>query len=88
MIPEGFLKDRIRKLAHRIYTDYTKNGIHELDLLVIMNSAFTYFTDLLAEINKISETPGSMKLKIRPRFVKITTQTLNVASVAMDDVSI
>jgi len=78
LIPEGFLKDRIKRLAQKIYIDYTNEGIEQLDLLVIMNSAFKYFTNLIDELNKHSETPGCKRLKIVPHFVKVTSQALNV----------
>ena len=65
MIPEGFLKDRIKKLAQKIYRDYTEAGVEQLELVVIMNSAFKYFAALIEEINRYAETPGAKKLKIR-----------------------
>jgi len=52
-----------------------------------MNSAFRFFTDLIAALNRQSEQPGQKPLKIRVRFVKITTQRLMEAVVNIDEVS-
>jgi hypothetical protein len=52
-----------------------------------MNSAFRFFTDLISALNRQSEQPGQKPLKIRVRFVKITTQRLMEAVVNIDEVS-
>jgi hypothetical protein len=63
----------VKKLAFSIYKSYTEAGIEQLDLLVIMNSAFRFFSDLIDALNKLSEGFGQKRLKIVPHFVKITT---------------
>ena len=73
MISEGFLKDRIEALAGKVYEDQIAAGHDQLDLIVIMNSAFRFFTDFLAALNRHSEKQGQKPLKIRILFVKITT---------------
>jgi hypoxanthine-guanine phosphoribosyltransferase len=73
MIPEGLIKDRVETLASKIYHDQLSAGHDQLDLIVIMDSAFRYFTDLLAALNRLSEKPGQKPLKIRVRFVKVST---------------
>ena len=60
----------------------------QLDLVIIMNSAFKYFTNLIDEINLCTSVSGAKKLKIREHFVKVTSQALNVQAVAMEDVSV
>ena len=60
----------------------------QLDLVIIMNSAFKYFTNLIDEINQCCSVSGAKKLKIRQHFVKVTSQALNVQAVAMEDVSL
>ncbi len=60
----------------------------QLDLVIIMNSAFKYFTTLIDEINLCSSISGVKKLKIREHFVKVTSQVLNLQAVAMEDVSV
>ena len=52
LIPEGLLRDRVEKLAFNIYQEYREKG--ELTILVIMNSAFKFFTDLVHFLNKFS----------------------------------
>jgi hypothetical protein len=52
-----------------------------------MNSAFRFFTDLISALNRQSEQPGQKPLKIRVRFVKITTQRLMEAVVNIEEVS-
>jgi hypoxanthine phosphoribosyltransferase len=49
----------------------------ELEIIVIMNSAFKFFTELVHFLNKQSEAKGEKRLKIRIRYVKITTQHLD-----------
>jgi hypoxanthine-guanine phosphoribosyltransferase len=89
LIPEGLLKDRIERLAQKIYRDAVRESFTQLDLLIIMNSAFKFFADLINYLNKESEkSGGSQKLKIRTRFVKITTQHLNQGVVDYEQVSV
>ncbi len=45
LITEGLLRDRVERLAFNIYQEYKEKG--ELTILVIMNSAFRFFTDLI-----------------------------------------
>lgn len=71
-------------LAKRIHTDYKGQ---ELDVFVIMNSAFKFFTDLLVHLNKIMEHTGEL-IKIRPSFFKITSYHLNQQVVDKDKVII
>jgi hypoxanthine-guanine phosphoribosyltransferase len=52
MIPEGYLKERIEKLAERIYSDQVEAGHDHLDLLVIMNSAFRFYSELISALNR------------------------------------
>lgn len=86
LIPEGYLRDRIDRLAERIYAEEIAAGHDQLDLLVIMNSAFRFFTELISALNRQSERPGQKHLKIRTRFVKITTQHLMEGVVKIDEV--
>ena len=86
MIPEGFIKDRVETLASKIYHDQISAGHDQLDLIVIMNSAFRFFTDLLAALNRQSEKPGQKPLKIRISFVKVTTYHLMEGVVSIDEV--
>jgi hypoxanthine-guanine phosphoribosyltransferase len=58
LISEGFLRDRIDRLAQRIYQDALDEGKEQLDLLIIMNSAFRFFTELISCLNRQSEMPG------------------------------
>ena len=51
MLPEGLIRDRVERLAQKIYKDYISQGVKELDLVVIMNSAFKFFNDLLHYLN-------------------------------------
>jgi len=53
-----------------------------------MNSAFRFFTDLLAALNRQSEKPGQKPLKIRISFVKVTTYHLMEGVVSIDEVRI
>ena len=85
LIPEGLLRDRVERLAKNIYRAYRDSG--ELTILVIMNSAFRFFTDLLHFLNKASEHEAG-RLKIRPFFVKVTTQHLDQAVVDFDQVQV
>jgi hypoxanthine-guanine phosphoribosyltransferase len=62
MIPEGMMKDRVNRLAQKIYTEYRDKG--ELVILVIMNSAFRYFTDLVEALNRISENDFNTDTKL------------------------
>jgi hypothetical protein len=62
--------------------------VGQLDLVIIMNSAFKYFTNLIDEINLCTSVSGAKKLKIREHFVKVTSQALNVQAVAMEHVSL
>ena len=54
-------------------------------MVVIMNSAFRFFTDLFRHLNKLNEF-SSDKVELRVHFAKITTQHLNVAVVEKDKV--
>jgi hypothetical protein len=56
-----------------------------LDIFVIMNSAFKFYTDLLVHLNKIMEHTGEL-IKIRPSFFKITSYHLNQQVVDKDKV--
>ena len=56
-----------------------------MELLVIMNSAFKFFTELISYLNKLSES-GIKRLKIRIQFVKITTYHLDASVVDIEKV--
>ena len=56
------MKDRVNRLAQKIYTEYRDKG--ELVILVIMNSAFRYFTDLVEALNRISENDFNTETKL------------------------
>ncbi|TNV76080.1 hypothetical protein FGO68_gene104 [Halteria grandinella] len=90
LISEGFLRDRIDRMAQNIYAEYRDKG--QLDILVIMNSAFKFFTDLLSAINKLSEGDFAKgdeeRLKIRVRYCKITTQHLNLGVVDIEKIHV
>ena len=73
MIPEGLIRDRIERLAQRIFNDYRDKEV--LDIFIIMNSAFKYFSDLLVYLNRFIEA-NHCKLMIRPSFFKITSYHL------------
>ena len=45
MIPRGFIKDRISKLAEDIYAAY-RGREDPLRVIVVMNGAFTFYTEL------------------------------------------
>lgn len=74
MISEGCIKDRVERLAQKIFNDFKDKEI--LDLFVIMNSAFKFFSDLLSFLSKLIESRGS-KLMLRPTFFKITSYQNN-----------
>ena len=77
LIPEGFLKDRIERLAQKIYRDYSELS-GEVQLVVIMNSALRFSQDLIVALNKQAESgKGKTGLKITIDYIKITTQHLD-----------
>jgi hypoxanthine-guanine phosphoribosyltransferase len=52
MITEGIIKERIEKLSEGIYSDSVEAGQDHLVLLVIMNSAFRFYAELMSALNR------------------------------------
>ena len=52
MITEGSIKERIEKLAEAIYAESVEAGLDHLVLLVIMNSAFRFYAELMSALNR------------------------------------
>ena len=63
MITEGIIKERIEKLSEGIYSDSVEAGQDHLVLLVIMNSAFRFYAELMSALNRQSEKLGQKKLR-------------------------
>lgn len=82
MIPEGFLNDRAAKVAEDIHRDFKGQ---DLEVFVIMNSAFKFFSDLLIHLRNISQITGE-NVNVVPRFFKITSYHLNQQVVDKDSV--
>ena len=87
MIAEGSLNERIEKIGEIIYSDNVMAGHDHLVLLVIMNSAFRFYAQLIGALNRQSEKPGQAKLRLTTKFVKVTTQHMMEAVVKIDEVS-
>ena len=52
MIAEGNLNERIEKIGEIIYSDNVMAGHDHLVLLVIMNSAFRFYAQLIGALNR------------------------------------
>ena len=71
LIPEGLIKSRIEKMAQTIYDDYAKNHrSNPLQIFVIMNGAFQYFSDLQLYLKKVREYKAE-RLEYEVHFVKV-----------------
>ena len=55
MIPEGLIKTRVEKMAHDIFNDYSGRRDKPLRMLVVMNGAFQFYTDVLFHLKKMSQ---------------------------------
>uniref|UniRef100_A0A7S3JH00 Phosphoribosyltransferase domain-containing protein n=1 Tax=Euplotes harpa TaxID=151035 RepID=A0A7S3JH00_9SPIT len=70
LIPEGLIKSRIDKLAQQIYKQYRSNKTNPLQIFVIMNGAFQFFSDLQSSIKKVREFSGE-RIEYDTHFLKI-----------------
>jgi hypoxanthine phosphoribosyltransferase len=71
LIPEGLIKSRVEKIAQNIYYDYGKmKRDNPLQIFVIMNGSFQYFSDLQLYIKKVREY-NAERLEYDVHFVKV-----------------
>ena len=71
LIPEGLIKSRVEKMAQSIYFDYVKTMKDKrLQIFVIMNGGFQFFSDLQRYMKKVREYK-SERLEYDVHFIKI-----------------
>ena len=71
LIPEGLIKSRVEKMAQSIYFDYIKTMKDKrLQIFVIMNGGFQFFSDLQRYMKKVREYK-SERLEYDVHFIKI-----------------
>jgi len=78
MISEGFVNDRVRKLAHEIHEDYQGKSIIAVSILKGAEKVFAQLTDTLHSLN---ETYGpNMSVPVDHDQIKATSYTDNKSS--------
>lgn len=71
LVPEGLIKSRVERLAQNIYSDYVESTkTRRLQIFVIMNGAFQFFSDLQDYLKKVREYK-SERLEYDVHFIKI-----------------
>ena len=70
LIPEGLIKSRVEKLAQQIYYQYKGIITKPLQIFVIMNGGFQFYSDLQDYIKKIREYKRE-RIEYETHFVKI-----------------
>ena len=70
LIPEGLIKSRVEKLAQSIYWNYKGNILGKLQIFVIMNGGFQFYSDLQTYFKKVREYKRE-RLDYETHFVKV-----------------
>ena len=70
LIPEGLIKSRVEKMAQTIYYKYKGERTKPLQIFVIMNGGFQFYSALQEYIKKIREYKRE-RLEFETHFVKV-----------------
>lgn len=71
LVPEGLIKSRVEKVAQSIYFDYIESTkTRRLQIFVIMNGAFQFFSDLQRYMKKVREYKAQ-RLEYDVHFIKV-----------------
>jgi len=88
LIPNGQIIDRCDQLAEQIFEDFRGKT---LDIFVILNGAFQFFSDLLNSINKVraikKPTCEEEDVLVRFNFHRVSSYR-NMESLGAENVSI
>ncbi len=70
VIPNGFIKDRVRSIALKIHTDYHNQNVH---VLCILKGAITYFNDLADWLRTINSCCSTGHVQLTYDFLEISS---------------